>query len=62
MRALMVSIGPFIYASAYRFGAKLGFPGAPFIAAAAVCCLAEYMHRRLKVNVTWGRSCLGSRL
>ena len=52
LRALCVSIGPFVYAAAYARGVKVGRPGAAFLAAAVVCTAAELMHQRLigKVN------------
>ena len=46
LRALCVSVGPFIYATMAR-GLKLGRPGAAFIAAACVATCAELTHRRL---------------
>lgn len=48
LRALMVVFGPAIYSTAYTTGSKRGVPGAPFLAVAVVCALAELAHRRVK--------------
>ena len=55
LRALMVSIGPFLYARAYSTGTKKGFPGAAFIAAAGVAVAAELVYQQLKGHLTAGK-------
>lgn len=47
LRALCVSIGPFLYAAAYARGIKMGRPGAALLLAAVVAASAELMHQHL---------------
>ena len=48
LRALMVSISPFLYAAFYRAGKNRGMKGGAFIGAAIVVMCAEMMHKRLR--------------
>lgn len=48
LRALCVSIGPFVYATLAARGFKRGRPGVAFVLSACVCMVAEWLHRRLK--------------
>ena len=47
LRALCVSIGPFLYAAAYSRGVKIGRPGSAMLVAAAICVGAELAHQQL---------------
>jgi DHA1 family tetracycline resistance protein-like MFS transporter len=49
LRALCVSIGPFLYASAFTRGVKMGKPALALLLSATFVLLAEVYHRKLMV-------------
>ena len=48
LRALCVSIGPFVYAALAARGFKRGRPGMAFVLSAGICVVAEWLHQRLR--------------
>ena len=44
-------MAPFLYATLYRSGVKVGRPGAPYLSAAVAMLAAELIHRRLRALV-----------
>jgi hypothetical protein len=51
LRAFITAMAPFLYATLYRSGVKVGRPGAPYLCAAVAMLAAELIHRRLRALV-----------
>lgn len=54
LRAMMVTIGPFLYSKAYESGSAVGLPGGSFLLCAAMAAAAEMSHKKIigKLNET----------